>query len=131
LDPIHKDDTGWPKALSNEDEEAYVRGLVPEERHTVSGLGGSQKAEVAWLDKHGIPYKEVDVSDFITNGKRAKAYQPRNSIIVSAKSSSKIVPINPTQNGEEMVVREEEKEEEGEEEEEDEEGGERAGDDDL
>jgi hypothetical protein len=29
-------------------------------------LGGSQKAEVAWLDKHGIPYnKEVDVTDFI------------------------------------------------------------------
>jgi hypothetical protein len=35
--------------------------MVAEERHIVSGLGGSQKAEVAWLDKHGILYKEVDV----------------------------------------------------------------------
>ena len=27
------------------------------------GLGGSQKAEVAWLDKHGIPYAERDVTE--------------------------------------------------------------------
>ena len=59
------DEAGWPKTLSKEDEAAYVGGLVAEERHAISGLGGSQKAEVAWLDYHDIPYKEVDVLDFI------------------------------------------------------------------
>merc|ERR1712096_462992 len=28
------------------------------------GLGGSQKCEVAYLDKVGIPYEEIDVMDF-------------------------------------------------------------------
>jgi hypothetical protein len=60
-----KDEAGWQKTLSREDEAAYVGGLIAEEKHAVSGLGGSQKAEVAWLDKHGIPYKEMDVLDFI------------------------------------------------------------------
>jgi hypothetical protein len=60
-----KDEAGWPKMLSKKEEEVHVGGLVAEERHAVSGLGGSQKAEVAWLDKHGIPYKELDVHDFI------------------------------------------------------------------
>jgi hypothetical protein len=54
-----------PKHMSKEEEEAYVGGHVVKERHAVSGLGGSQKAEVAWLDKHHIPYMEVDVLDFI------------------------------------------------------------------
>ena len=27
------------------------------------GLGNSQKAEVAWLEREGIPYEEVDVRD--------------------------------------------------------------------
>jgi hypothetical protein len=60
-----KDEAGWSKTLSREDEAAYVGGLIAEEKHAVSGLGGSQKAEVAWLDRHGIPYKEMDVLDFI------------------------------------------------------------------
>jgi hypothetical protein len=60
-----KDEAGWARTLSKKEEEVYVGGLVAEERHAVSGLGGSQKAEVAWLDKHGIPYKELDVHDFI------------------------------------------------------------------
>ena len=28
------------------------------------GLGNSQKAEVAWLEKQGYAYEEVDVRDF-------------------------------------------------------------------
>jgi hypothetical protein len=42
----------------------YVAGLSEEERSTVVGLGGSQKAEVAWMDKHDIPYEELDVGEF-------------------------------------------------------------------
>jgi hypothetical protein len=42
-----KDDAGWPKKLSAEDEAEYVAGLLEKERHCVVGLGGSQKAEVA------------------------------------------------------------------------------------
>jgi hypothetical protein len=93
--------------MSSEDEEVYVRGLASDERHAVSGLGGSQKAEVAWLDKHGISYKEVDVRDFITSGstggKRNKPELPKK---MPAKSSLKIVPINPTQDEEESDVSE-------------------------
>jgi hypothetical protein len=59
-----KDDAGWPKKMSPDEEEAYQSGLSETERHCVSGLGGSQKAEVAWLDHHGIEYEELDVADF-------------------------------------------------------------------
>ena len=31
------------------------------------GLGGSQKCEVAYLDKEQIPYEEIDVMDFASN----------------------------------------------------------------
>jgi hypothetical protein len=59
-----KDDAGWPKKMSAEDEADYVAGLSDRERHCVVGLGGSQKAEVAWLEAQGIPYEELDVSQF-------------------------------------------------------------------
>eukprot|EP00935_MAST-01C_sp_MAST-1C-sp1_P001276 g1276.t1 len=59
-----KDSAGWPKTLSREEETAYLQGLPEEERHCMVGLGGSQKAEVAWLDKEGIPYEELDVRTF-------------------------------------------------------------------
>jgi hypothetical protein len=61
-----KDDAGWPKKMSSDEERSYQSGLSEKERHCVSGLGGSQKAEVAWLDKHGIEYEELDVADFTT-----------------------------------------------------------------
>ena len=41
---------------------AFVASLMPAERHCLVGLGGSQKAEVAWLDKMGYPYEEWDVA---------------------------------------------------------------------
>jgi hypothetical protein len=86
-----KDEAGWPKTLSKEDEAAYVGGLVAEERHAVSGLGGSQKAEVAWLDHHNIPYKEVDVLDFIKEDPDVapKAEKP------SLKNGQKVAPVHP------------------------------------
>jgi hypothetical protein len=59
-----KDDAGWPKKMSAADEAEYVAGLSEKERHCVVGLGGSQKAEVAWLDAHGISYEELDVGAF-------------------------------------------------------------------
>jgi hypothetical protein len=79
-----KDEAGWAKTLSREEEAVYVEGLVAEERHAVSGLGGSQKAEVAWLDKHGIPYKEVDVIDFID--------EPTENRV---KNSQKVTQVHP------------------------------------
>ena len=87
-----KDEAGWPKTLSKEDEAAYVGGLIAEERHAVSGLGGSQKAEVAWLDYHNIPYKEVDVMHFIEDDPvvASQAKQP------SLKSGQKVAPVHPT-----------------------------------
>ena len=87
-----KDEAGWPKILSTEDEAAYVGGLVAEERHAVSGLGGSQKAEVAWLDYHNIPYKEVDVLDFIEEDSVATPQAKKPSL----KSGQKVAPVHPT-----------------------------------
>jgi hypothetical protein len=87
-----KDEAGWPKTLSKEDEAAYVGGLVAEERHAVSGLGGSQKAEVAWLDYHNIPYKEVDVLDFIEEDSVATPQAKKPSL----KSGQKVAPVHPT-----------------------------------
>jgi hypothetical protein len=59
-----KDEAGWPKKLQPAEEAVYLAGLSEEERSTVVGLGGSQKAEVAWMDKHNIPYEELDVGEF-------------------------------------------------------------------
>mgnify|MGYP004191590953 CR=1 FL=1 len=59
-----KDEAGWPKKLQPAEEAVYLAGLSEEERSTVVGLGGSQKAEVAWMDKHDIPYDELDVGEF-------------------------------------------------------------------
>jgi hypothetical protein len=59
-----KDEAGWPKKLQPAEEAVYLAGLSEEERGTVVGLGGSQKAEVAWMDKHDIPYEELDVGEF-------------------------------------------------------------------
>ena len=102
-----KDEAGWPKTLSKEDEAAYVGGLVAEERHAVSGLGGSQKAEVAWLDYHNIPYKEVDVLDFIEedsdDGRRksliwdkVEELQVASNAKPPLKSGQKVAPVHPT-----------------------------------
>jgi hypothetical protein len=59
-----QDDAGWPKKMSAEGEAAYVAGLSDEERHCVVGLGGSQKAEVAWMDKERLKYEEHDAGQF-------------------------------------------------------------------
>ena len=53
--------------MSAEDEAAYVAELSEEERHCVVGLGGSQKAEVAWMDKMGMEYDEHDVEKFFAD----------------------------------------------------------------
>ena len=52
-----KDEAGWPKKMPADEEAAYLATLSEAERCTVTGLGGSQKAEVAWLDKMGIEYE--------------------------------------------------------------------------
>ena len=49
----------------------FLASLSPAELHCLRGLGGSQKAEVAWLDKMGYKYKELDVSDFIDESANA------------------------------------------------------------
>jgi hypothetical protein len=59
-----KDEAGWPKSLPPDEEAKYLASLSPQHRHCVVGLGGSQKAEVAWLAKEGIPFEQCDVMDF-------------------------------------------------------------------
>ena len=54
-------------ARGDEEERLFMASLSEEERRFVEGhkgLGNSQKAEVAWLEKQGYAYEEVDVRDF-------------------------------------------------------------------
>ena len=41
-----------------------VEGALGEYLEEQKGLGTSQKAEVAWLDRYGYEYEELDVRDF-------------------------------------------------------------------
>jgi hypothetical protein len=43
-------------ASLSEDDRAFLEGH--------KGLGNSQKAEVAWLERRGYEYEELDVRDF-------------------------------------------------------------------
>ena len=49
------------------EEELFMASLSKGDRQFLEahkGLGNSQKAEVAWLEKMGYPYEELDVRDF-------------------------------------------------------------------
>jgi hypothetical protein len=70
-----KDGCGWLKKLTPEEEDGFLATLSPEQRHSVAGLGGSQKAEVAWLLKEGIPFESKDVSDFVP-GRITQIFSP-------------------------------------------------------
>jgi hypothetical protein len=51
----------------DEEERMFVVALREDDRRFYErhiGLGNSQKAEVAWLEKMGFAYEEVDVRDF-------------------------------------------------------------------
>jgi hypothetical protein len=51
----------------DEEERMFVETLLEEDRSFYvghRGLGNSQKAEVAWLEKKGYSYDEIDVQDF-------------------------------------------------------------------
>ena len=57
------------------------------ERH--KGLGNSQKAEVAWLEKQGYAYEEVDVRDFeLERPRRSSAASSRSSIAAGSSRRS-------------------------------------------
>ena len=54
-------------ARGDEEERLFLASLSEEERQYMEehkGLGISQKAEVAWLDKCGYDYEELDVRAF-------------------------------------------------------------------
>lgn len=53
---------------SREKQRLFRQWLPPQERRVLEkaeGLGDSQRAEVAWLDRKGYPYIEMDVSPFL------------------------------------------------------------------
>jgi hypothetical protein len=62
-----KDVHGFSGKVSAEEEAAFWAEipLTPEQKHAISGLGGSQKAEVAWLDQQGYSYEELDIAEFL------------------------------------------------------------------
>jgi hypothetical protein len=59
---------------------AFVASLTAEERHCLVGLGGSQKAELAWLDKMGYPYEEWDVTRCSSRRRRSSSSSSSSSI---------------------------------------------------
>jgi hypothetical protein len=62
-----KDEAGWPKTMSPEEEANFLETLSEEERHCMVGLGGSQKAEVAWMEANGIEFERHDVEKFFAD----------------------------------------------------------------
>jgi len=64
---VPKKEDGWPKKLSAKENEAYLATLTPDQRHTMVGLGGSQKGELAYLKKRrqetGNPGYDVERID--------------------------------------------------------------------
>jgi hypothetical protein len=67
MEKLPKDEAGWPKTMSPEEEASFLETLSEEERHCMVGLGGSQKAEVAWMEANGIAFERLDVEVFFAN----------------------------------------------------------------
>ena len=60
----------------DEEERLFVASLSEEDRRFLEahkGLGNSQKAEVAWLEKMGYSYEELDVRDFTGAGQPGRS----------------------------------------------------------
>ena len=54
-----KGDAGTPKQLEPQAEAVHLAKLTEKEQDCMAGLDLCQRAEVAWLDKEGIPYDEL------------------------------------------------------------------------
>ena len=75
-------------AVMGDDEAAFIASLSAAERHCLCGLGGSQKAEVAWLDEMGYGYEELDVSTYSGgSGSRSSSLSSSSTAAVVSKSS--------------------------------------------
>ena len=76
-----------------DDEAAFIASLSAAERHCLCGLGGSQKAEVAWLDEMGYTYEELDVSTHSSSssssgsGSRSSSLSSSSTAAVISRSS--------------------------------------------
>ena len=75
---------------SREKERLFLAWLPKYSREFLEGsvgLGNSQKAEVAWLDKKGYPYKEIDIRIWLADGAeetrspKAQAYGKLSSVL--------------------------------------------------
>ena len=79
-------------AVMGDDEAAFIASLSAAERHCLCGLGGSQKAEVAWLDEMGYTYEELDVSTYSgsgggSGGNRSSSLSSSSAAAVVSRSS--------------------------------------------
>ena len=70
LSSVQRDDSAGerPGSERGDAEEALFLASLPASDRSYleghKGLGNSQKAEVAWLERQGVPYEEVDVRDY-------------------------------------------------------------------
>ena len=62
---------------------AFLASLNEAEKHCLCGLGGSQKAEVAWLDEMGYAYEERDVSS-CRSGRRTRRLSSSSGMDLSS-----------------------------------------------
>ena len=67
MDKRPKDEAGWPKTMSAEEDAHFLETLSEEEQHCMVGLGKSQKAEVAWMKANGIAFERHDVEQFFAD----------------------------------------------------------------
>ena len=75
-------------AVMGDDEAAFIASLSAAERHCLCGLGGSQKAEVAWLDEMGYTYEELDVSTHSSSGSGSRSSSLSSSSAAAVVSRS-------------------------------------------
>jgi hypothetical protein len=81
-----------PGSEREDEEERLFCALLPEEERACleghKGLGNSQKAEVAWLEKMGYAYEEVDVRHFGKNARKQSAAARKQSAAARKQSAA-------------------------------------------
>jgi hypothetical protein len=73
----------------DEEERLFMESLSTEDREFLQshkGLGNSQKAEVAWLEKEGLAYEEIDVRDFLQPEHRHDRHDSQLAVSCTASS---------------------------------------------
>jgi hypothetical protein len=78
----------------DEEERLFMESLPQVGREFLEshkGLGNSQKAEVAWLEKEGLEYEEIDVRDFMRQEQAEIRKLSRRGAVGEARQTGLVV----------------------------------------